>query len=98
MVQGTAHRAGDAQRCALGATARTGSLQVARDYTADPHLLVLLNVQRTVDQWGDLMDYEQQEIELAISYAATLCWLRCMRAWAQGLRPTRPLWRAAARC
>ena len=51
----------------------------ARDYTADPHLLVLLNVQRTVDQWGDLMDYEQQEIELAISYAATLC-LAALRA------------------
>jgi uncharacterized protein (DUF58 family) len=82
LIQGIRpYRAGDAQRDVhWAATARTGNLQVkARDYTADPHLLVLLNVQRTVDQWVDLMDYEQQEIELAISYAATLC-LAALRA------------------
>ena len=45
----------------------------ARDYTADPHLIVLLNVQRTEGQWGDLMDYEQAMIERAIGtlYALT---------------------------
>ena len=49
-------------------------LQVkTRDYTADPQLLVVLNVQLRENQWGDLMDYEQSSIEHAISYAATLC-------------------------
>ncbi|NLB38350.1 MAG: DUF58 domain-containing protein [Clostridiales bacterium] len=82
LIQGIRpYRAGDAQRDVhWAATARTGSLQVkARDYTADPHLLVLLNVQLKVDQWGDLMEYEQDEVETAISHAATLC-LQALRA------------------
>lgn len=82
LIQGIRpYRPGDAQRDVhWAATARTGSLQVkARDYTADPNLLVLLNVQLKVDQWGDLMDYEQEEVETAISHAATLC-LSALRA------------------
>ena len=62
------------------ATARTGSLQVkVRDYTADPRVLVLLNVQTSEKQWGDLMDYEQEGIEQGIRIAATLC-LRALSA------------------
>lgn len=56
------------------ATARTGSLQVkVRDYTADPKVLVLLNVQAKENQWGELMDYEHETIEQGIRIAATLC-------------------------
>lgn len=76
LIQGIRpYRAGDPQRDVhWAATARTGSLQVkARDFTADPNLLVLLNVQLTAAQWGDLMDYEQEAVETAISYAATVC-------------------------
>ena len=56
------------------ASARTGTLQVkTRDYTADPRMLVVLNVQASEEQWGDLMDYEQEGIEQGIRIAATLC-------------------------
>lgn len=56
------------------ATARTGSLQVkAHGHTADPNLLVVLNVQLHDSQWANLMEYEQAGIETAISYAAALC-------------------------
>lgn len=66
---------GDAQRDVhWAATARTGRLQVkAHDYTANPKLLVVLNVQMHENQWGDLMDYEQNVIEEGISLAASLC-------------------------
>lgn len=64
------------------ATARTGTLQVkVRDYTADPRMLVVLNVQTSEEQWGDLMDYEQEGIEQGIRIAATLC----MRALGAGV-------------
>ncbi len=56
------------------ATARTGALQVkARDYTANPKLLVLLNVQIREDQWGNLMKSEQEIVEHGLRLAATLC-------------------------
>ncbi len=56
------------------ATARTGELQVkVHDYTADPKVFVILNVQATENQWGELMDYEQETIEYGIRMAATLC-------------------------
>ncbi len=56
------------------ASARTGTLQVkTRDYTADPRMLVVLNVQNSEEQWGDLMDYEQEGIEQGVRIAATLC-------------------------
>lgn len=63
------------------ATARTGELQVkTHDHTADPRLMVLINAQKTEDQWGDLMEYEQGAIERAISLAAGLC----LRTLSQG--------------
>jgi len=56
------------------ATARMGALQVkTHDYTADTKLLVIINGQMSENQWGDLMDYEQNVIEHAISIAATVC-------------------------
>ena len=69
------YRAGDPLRDVhWRASARTGSLQVkTRDYTADPRMLVVLNVQASEEQWGDLMDYEQEDIEQGIRIAATLC-------------------------
>ena len=77
------YRAGDPERdIHWAATARMGELQVkTHDYTADPKLLVIINMQKAEDQWGDLMAYEQQPIEQAISLAATLC----LRALGQGI-------------
>ncbi len=76
------YRAGDPERdIHWRATARTGQLQVkVRDYTADPRMMVVLNVQASEEQWGELMDYEQEDIEQGIRIAATLC----MRALAVG--------------
>ena len=75
------YRAGDPQRdIHWRATARTGQLQVkVRDYTADPRMMVVLNVENSEEQWGDLMDYEQEGIEQGIRIAATLC-LRALNA------------------
>jgi len=69
------YQAGDAPRDVhWPATARTGQLQVkTHDYTADTKLLVVINCQMSENQWGDLMEYEQDMIENAISIAATLC-------------------------
>lgn len=56
------------------ASARMGELQVkTHDFTADTKLLAVINVQMSESQWGDLMDYEQNLIERAISIAATVC-------------------------
>lgn len=69
------YRAGDPQRdIHWRATARMGQLQVkVRDYTADPRMLVVLNVQNSENQWGDLNDEEQEQIEHGVRIAATLC-------------------------
>ncbi len=77
------YRAGDPQRdIHWRATARTGQLQVkVRDYTADPRMLVVLNVQVSEEQWGELMDYEQDDVEQGVRIAATLC----MRALSVGV-------------
>lgn len=63
------------------ATARMGEAQVRQfDHTTGMKLMVLLNVERTGDQWGEkLMDYEEKQIEYGISMAATLC-LRALRS------------------
>ena len=57
------------------ATARMGETQVKQfEHTTHMKLMVILNMQRTDDQWGaNLMDYEEDEIEYGISVAATLC-------------------------
>lgn len=77
------YRAGDGLRdIHWAATARTGQLQVkVHDFSADPKLLVVLNVQASEDQWGELMDYEQPPIEQGIRIAATTC----LRALAGGV-------------
>lgn len=69
------YRSGDPMRDVhWRASARLGALQVkTRDYTADPRMLVVLNVQTSEEQWGDLMDYEQEGVEQGIRIAATLC-------------------------
>lgn len=63
------------------ATARMGDTMLrVHDHTAQTRLLVVMNAQRTVNQWGDrLMDYEEGEMEQMISVAATLC-VRALRA------------------
>jgi len=77
-----AYRAGDPVRdIHWAATARMNELQVkTHDFTADPKLMVILNSQNREDQWGDLMDYEQEQIEHGISIMATVC----MNALKQG--------------
>lgn len=57
------------------ATARMGQAQVRQfDHTTRMKLMVILNGQRTEEQWGSkLMDYEEDIIEYGISVAATLC-------------------------
>lgn len=70
-----AYRAGDPVRdIHWAATARMNELQVkTHDFTADPRLMVILNCQLREDQWGELMDYEQEKIEHGISLMATIC-------------------------
>ncbi len=77
------YRSGDSMRdIHWGASARMGTLQVKmHDYTADPKLLVILNVQAMEKQWGGLMDYEQDVIEQGVRIAASLC----MRALSGGV-------------
>ena len=69
------YRAGDPMRDVhWKASARTLQLQVKQfDPTVDPKVLVILNVQNSEEQWGELMDYEQEGIEHGIRVAATLC-------------------------
>lgn len=53
------------------ATARIGSLQVHdNDFTAQPNLLLYLNVDISEDMWGAVTDAER--IETGISYAASI--------------------------
>lgn len=53
------------------ATARTGALQVhKRDYTADHHLMICLNLEDSDTMWRNINDPER--IELGIRYAATV--------------------------
>lgn len=56
------------------ASARTGDLRVkVHDYTADPKVLVVLNVQTSEFQWSDVGESEAETIEYGIRVAATLC-------------------------
>lgn len=68
------YRPGDTLRDVhWGATARTGELQVkTRDYTASPRLMLLVNVQLTQDQWGELNPVQRDVVEQGLSVAATL--------------------------
>lgn len=88
------YQPGDMQRdIHWGATARTGVLQVkTHEHTADPRLLVLLNVQAAELQWGDLMDYEQDVIERGISLAATVL-VKALEAGVEvGFAANAPVW------
>lgn len=75
------------------ATARMGEAQVRQfDYTACMKLMVILNVERTGDQWGEkLMDYEENAIEYGISMAATLCVHALRGGLAAGFAANMPL-------
>jgi uncharacterized protein (DUF58 family) len=54
------------------ATARTGALKVkTRDYTASPRLLLVVNVQLSEDQGGELNEEQALSIERSLSLAAT---------------------------
>lgn len=87
------YRPGDPQRdIHWAATARTGELQVkTHDFTVDSRLMVLINVQKTEKQWGDLMDYETARIEYAISLAASLCVQALSRGQDAGFAANMPL-------
>ena len=87
------YRTGDPERdIHWAATARLGSLQVkTHDFTSDPRLMVLINGQKTESQWGDLMDYEQEQIEYAISLAASLCVDALRRGLEAGFAASMPL-------
>lgn len=53
------------------ATARSGKLQVhQRDFTADHHLMIMLNVEVSADMWKQITDPEL--VEKGIRYAAAL--------------------------
>lgn len=53
------------------ATARTGNLQVhKRDYTADPRIMIYLNMDVSEEMWGAIT--EPELIEKGISYAASI--------------------------
>ena len=87
------YQAGDAVKdIHWPATARMGTLQVkTHDYTADTRLLVIINAQMSENQWGELMDYEQDLIERAISMAATLCLNVLQAGVAAGFAANMPL-------
>ena len=73
------YRLGDNQRdIHAGATARTGTLQVkTHDFTASPHIMIVLNAQMTENQWGVLNARERESMEEAVSLAATMvAWCR----------------------
>lgn len=88
-----AYRAGDPVRdIHWAATARTNELQVkTHDFTADPRTLIILNCQNREDQWGDLMDYEQEQIEHGISIMATMCMQSLERGAQAGFAANMPL-------
>ena len=55
------------------ASARTGQLQVkTHDYTVQPRLILLLNIDPRENFWGDLTEAQREEIEYGIRLAATL--------------------------
>jgi uncharacterized protein (DUF58 family) len=87
------YQAGDARRDVhWAATARMGSLQVkTHEFTADPRLLVILNVQAKENQWTDLMDYEQERIEYGVRLAATLILKTLSAGLEAGFRANAPV-------
>lgn len=64
------------------ATARAGELQVkVHDYTVQPRVLVALNITPIKGFWGSFSEKQNEELEYAVSLAATLAaW-----AWQKGM-------------
>ncbi|MDD3244331.1 MAG: DUF58 domain-containing protein, partial [Eubacteriales bacterium] len=61
-----------------GATAHMSQIMVkSHDYTANPKLYLLVNVQRREDQWDEVAPEQEQPLEELISLAATYA------AWAR---------------
>ena len=61
------------------ASARTGQLRVkVRDYTSDPKVFVILNIQTNQNQWADVGEQNVADVEQGIRIAATLC-LRALK-------------------
>ena len=87
------YRTGDPERdIHWAATARLNELQVkTRDFTADPRLMVLINGQKSESQWADLMDYEMERIEYAISLAASMCVYALRQGMEAGFGASMPL-------
>ena len=76
MVSGArAYRAGDSPREINWAlNAKTGELQVkTHDCSADPKMLVVLNVQLSEHQWDALDEKQLESIEMGVSIAASIC-------------------------
>jgi uncharacterized protein (DUF58 family) len=86
------YQAGDSRRDVhWAATARMGSLQIkTHEFTADPRLLVILNVQAKENQWNDLMDYEQERIEYGIRLAASMIMKTLSAGLEAGFRANAP--------
>lgn len=64
------------------ASARTGDLRVkVHDYTSDPKVFVMLNIQTSENQWADVSAQNVEAMEQGIRIAATLC----LRAIKMGL-------------
>ncbi len=56
------------------ASARTGDLRVkVHDYTSDPRVLVIFNIQVSENQWADVSSQYVEGVEQGIRIAATLC-------------------------
>ena len=56
------------------ASARTGELRVkVHDYTSDPKVFVMLNIQTSENQWTDVSSQYEESMEQGIRIAATLC-------------------------
>ena len=70
-----------------------GEAQVRQfEHTTRMKLMIILNGQRTEEQWGSkLMDYEEEEIEYGISVAATMCMWALRNGLTAGFAANLPL-------
>ena len=68
------YRSGDSRKdIHWKASARTGTLQVkTHDYTVQPKLILLLNIDPKTNFWGVLTDEQKEQVEYGIRAAATL--------------------------
>ncbi len=68
------YRSGDSRKdIHWKASARTGQLQVkTHDYTVQPKLVLLLNIDPKENFWGNLTDEQREEVEYGIRITATI--------------------------